>query len=115
MSVNDPSPEIRRAIQAGAEWYESAKIPGVRIQRAGNDRVVIDDPNAPPVWARFYEIQSNRPFFCGRDGVKKYHLSEIEAERRNGYSWYGQWGNDVAQSYDRWKRSDTGNARSDGL
>jgi pectate lyase len=114
MSVNDPSPEIRRAIQAGAEWYESAKITGIRIQRAGNDRVVIDDPNAPPVWARFYEIQSNRPFFCGRDGVKKYHLSEIEAERRNGYSWYGQWGNDVAQSYDRWKRSDTGDARSDG-
>ena len=38
---------------------------------------------------RFYEIGTNRPFFCGRDGIKKYSLAEIENERRTGYSWYG--------------------------
>ena len=34
------------------------------------------------------EIGTNRPVFCGRDGIKKYSLAEIEYERRNGYSWY---------------------------
>jgi pectate lyase len=103
MSVDNPNAKMRRAIHAGAAWYESAKITGIRVQRKEGDRVVINDAEAPLLWARFYEIESGRPLFCGRDGVKKYHLSEIEAERRNGYSWYGQWGKDVAALYDKWK------------
>jgi PelA/Pel-15E family pectate lyase len=103
MSVDNPSRKMRRAIVAGAEWFESARITGIRVERKAGDRVVIKDPNAPPLWARFYEIETVRPFFCGRDGIKKYHLSEIEAERRSGYSWYGQWGKDVAASYVKWK------------
>jgi pectate lyase len=103
MSVDNPSRKMRRAIHAGAAWFEVAKITGIRIERKGGDRVVVEDPNAPASWARFYEIESGRPIFCGRDGVKKYHLAEIEAERRNGYAWYGQWGKDVAALYDKWK------------
>jgi hypothetical protein len=30
------------------------------------------------------EIGSNQPIYSGRDGVKKYDIAEIEAERRNG-------------------------------
>jgi pectate lyase len=113
LSLENPSPEIRRAIRAGAEWYESAKIMGIRLERKNGDRAVVEDSHAPPLWARFYEIDSDRPFFCGRDGVKKYRLSEIEGERRNGYSWYGEWGREVAQSYERWKQKhpDTDDAR----
>jgi pectate lyase len=102
MSVDHPSPKMRRAIQTGVEWFGAAKITGIRVERKGGDRVVVQDPNAAPLWARFYEIESGRPFFCGRDGVKKYHLSEIEAERRNGYAWYGQWGKEVAALYEKW-------------
>ena len=54
--------------------------------------------------ARFYEIGIDRPFFCGRDGVKKYALAEIEAERRNGYAWYGDWGRRVLERYTRWEK-----------
>jgi len=43
------------------------------------------------VWARFYEIATNRPFFSGRDSRKKYNVAEIEVERRTGYAWYGTW------------------------
>lgn len=50
--------------------------------------MVVEDPSAPPIWARFYEIGTNRPFFCGREGIKKYSLADIEHERRVGYSWY---------------------------
>ena len=50
-----------------------------------------------------FETGTNRPVFCGRDGMIKYDIANIEAERRNGYAWYGGWGSDVASQYSRWK------------
>ncbi len=50
--------------------------------------MVTADAAAPPLWARFYELGTNRPIFCGRDSVVKYSMAEIEYERRNGYRWY---------------------------
>jgi pectate lyase len=103
MSLPDPSPEVVRAVEAGVRWYDSARLTGVRQETRQGDKVVIPDPNAPPLWARFYEIETNRPFFSGRDGVKKYDVAEIEAERRNGYAWYGTWGEAVAKRYAAWQ------------
>ncbi len=103
MSLDNPSPEVIRAVKAGAEWFESSKITGIRVIRTGSDRIVVKDPNAPSLWARFYEIETNRPFFSGRDGVKKYNLAEIEQERRGHYAWYGEWGKHVAENYAKWK------------
>ncbi|HEY2156700.1 MAG TPA: pectate lyase [Isosphaeraceae bacterium] len=103
MSLDEPSPEVVRAVEAGARWFDSAKLTGIRQVGGGGDKKVVADPKAPPLWARFYEIDTGRPFFCGRDGVKKYSLAEIEAERRNGYAWYGEWGSKVAARYAGWK------------
>jgi PelA/Pel-15E family pectate lyase len=103
MSLDSPDPNVIQAIKSGAEWYESARITGIRLRSINRNRTIVEDPNAPPLWARFYEIETNRPMFSGRDGVKKYAMSEIEAERRNGYSWYGQWGLSVADDYAKWK------------
>jgi PelA/Pel-15E family pectate lyase len=103
MSIERPSAEVAAAIRAGAEWYEAAKIKGVRIERTDNDRIARDDPTAPPLWARFYEMSSGRPIFAGRDGVIKYRMSEIEQERRGGYAWYGNWGVPVLVDYKKWK------------
>lgn len=103
MSLDSPSPEVRQAIKAGADWFAASKLTGIRVVKTDGDRRVVKDPAAPPLWARFYEIESNRPFFCGRDGVKKYDLAEIEKERRNGYSWYGNWGERVQLGYAKWK------------
>lgn len=102
MQIEDPSPEVIRAVESGVNWYEASKIERVRYVRSGGDRKLIPDPNAKPIWARFYEIETNRPFFCGRDGVKKYDVMQIEHERRNGYAWYGTWGEDVAAAYAGW-------------
>jgi pectinesterase len=73
------------------------------VRKPDVGRVAIEDPNAPALWARFYEIETNRPFFCDRDGIPKYSFNEIGHNRRNGYSWYGRWGEDVARAYARWK------------
>lgn len=95
MSLEDPTPEIRRAIEAGVRWYEKAQLTGIREIRENGDKRITKDPSAPPLWARFYEIGTNRPIFAGRDGIKRYSIEEIEAERRNGYAWYGSWGKEV--------------------
>ncbi|MCC7336525.1 MAG: pectate lyase [Pirellulaceae bacterium] len=102
MSIEKPTPEVIRAVKAGTAWFESARIEGIRIEKIGGDRQVITDDAASPVWARFYEIETNRPFFCDRDGVPKYKLNEIGNERRNGYAWYGNWGESLADAYAVW-------------
>lgn len=104
MSLDDPSPEVTQAIRAGADWYERSKLTGIRQVVVDGDKKIVRDPEAPPLWARFYEIETNRPFFCGRDGVKKYDLAEIEPERRNGYAWYGDWGRRVLDRFARWEK-----------
>jgi PelA/Pel-15E family pectate lyase len=96
MEIERPTPEIVDAIESARRWFEQVQIDGIKVeqisdptQSSGKDVVVVSDPTAKPLWARFYEIGTNRPFFCGRDGIKKYSLAEIENERRTGYSWYG--------------------------
>ena len=104
MSLDQPSPDVRRAVEAGAQWFDAVKLPGIRQTAVDGNKVVVHDPGAAPLWARFYEIGSNRPIFSGRDGVKKYDMAQIEPERRNGYAWYGGWGEQVAKDYAAWRK-----------
>ncbi len=100
MSIAPPTPEIIRAVEAAAAWFERSKIHGLRIERipidpirydhhtATTDVIAVEDPDAPPIWARFYEMETNRPFMANRDGQKVYSLAEVHHERRTGYGWY---------------------------
>jgi len=103
MSLDDPSPEVRRAISDACAWYERSKVTGIRQVSKDGDKIIVADPDAPPLWARFYDIKTNRPIFCGRDGIIKSKLSEIEKERRTGYSWYGGYGAKVLDEWPKWR------------
>ena len=103
MSLDHPSPPVITAVEAGARWFEEVKLQGIRQVVENGDKRIVADPNAPPLWVRFSEIGTNRPLFCGRDSVVKYDLAAIEPERRNGYAWYGTWGDALAKRYARWK------------
>ena len=104
MSFDDPSPEIVRAVEAGVAWFDLVKIEGFRYMRSDSELALTKDPSASPLWARFYEIGSNRPFFCDRDGIVKYDIEEIGGERRRGYSWYSNSGEKVAKAYANWAK-----------
>ena len=39
-------------------------------------------------WARFYDLEEGKPFFCDRDGIPRRNINDIGPERRNGYQWY---------------------------
>ncbi|RYY27563.1 MAG: pectate lyase [Sphingomonadales bacterium] len=102
MTLDKPSAVVVRAVKAGAEWYRKVQITGIRVEMVEGDRVVRADPAAAPVWARYYEIGTNRPIFVGRDGVIRSTLAEIDRERRGGYAWYGNWGSAVLARYAEW-------------
>ena len=98
MSLDDPSPEVVAAVRGAVAWFEAAKLTGIKVvtepdakSAKGTNKLVVKDPAAPPMWARFYEIGTNRPIYCDRDGVAKHDLSEIGYERRNGYNWLSYW------------------------
>jgi PelA/Pel-15E family pectate lyase len=69
----------------------------------GLDHRLIDDPAAPPLWARFYALDTGRPLFANRDGVPRDRLSDVVSERRNQYHWYGTWADTLLrEEYPRW-------------
>ena len=37
----------------------------------------MDDASAGPLWARYYEIDTKKPFYCDLDGVKVYSLDKV--------------------------------------
>jgi PelA/Pel-15E family pectate lyase len=108
MAIERPGAEVVAAIEAAVAWLEAVKLTGIRFERIatpeGKDGRVVRDPAAGPIWARFYEIGTNRPIFVGRDAVIRYDVAEIERERRGGYGWYNDRARDLlAKDYPRWK------------
>lgn len=102
MEIERPNPELIRAIHAAAKWYEQNKIVG-KIWRLG-DSHLRENKNAEPLWARFYEIETNKPIFGDRDGSIHYDISEISTERRKGYAWYTTAPNKVLKKYFDWAK-----------
>jgi PelA/Pel-15E family pectate lyase len=109
MGVEQPTPEIIAAIEGAVAWLESVKVTGLRVEEltgadGKRDRRAVADPSAPVLWARFYELGTNRPIFTGRDKVIRYDHNEIEAERRGGYGYLGTWPATLLEKdYPKWR------------
>lgn len=108
MSIKKPSPEIVTAVKSAVAWFEKTKITNLEEKRALNDagkiidKKMIPATNATPIWARFMDLETNEPFFCDRDGIKKKSLDQIGSERRNGYSWYSEAPQEVLKKFPDW-------------
>lgn len=90
-SLPERTDEIKESVNSAISWLDSVKLSGIKFVTQGDDKVVIEDETAEPIWARFYEIGTNKPIFVDRDGILRYDVSEISKERRTGYAWYGSW------------------------
>lgn len=117
MQIEKPDARVRKAIEAAVAWFESAKITGIRLERVPipnvppgtnpkdtYETVVVKDPSALPLWARYYDLETLKPYFSDRSGVKHPEFKDIPRERRNGYTWYGDWGAAVASDYRKWQK-----------
>lgn len=117
MSLPQPTADVVRAVQGAVQWFDRTRIHGVRVEEVraprvrymyhetDRDRILVSDSGAPPLWARYYEIGSNVPLFCNRDGTPVYSLAEVDRERRTGYAWYTSAPAEVFEKYPDWQRS----------
>jgi len=116
MSLDNPSLEIIRSIQGAVKWFNNSKILGIKVKvisaptvvykwrTSSTDRIVENDPNAPPIWTRFYELKTHTPMFCTRDSKTVYSLADVERERRDGYGWYTYAPQEVLDIYPEWQK-----------
>lgn len=107
MDMDEPSKEIIASVIGAKQWFETHKIEGLKLERetmadGKKNRVVVNDSTASPLWGRFYDLETEKIFFCDRDGIKKNSLDEIGYNRRNGYSWYTNAPEKVLRRYPEW-------------
>lgn len=109
MSIEHPTPEIVAAVSGAVAWLDKVALQGVRLARVrrgdGRDeRWLVEDSSAPLLWARFYELGTNRPLYLDRDSVFRYDFGEIGYERRSGYDYHGTWADSLLQiDYPAWQ------------
>jgi PelA/Pel-15E family pectate lyase len=104
MGFEKPSREIIEAVEGAVAWFQEHKIEGKKCVVRDGTKKLVNDVEAEPMWARFYEIETMRPIFAGRDAVVKYDMSEIDNERIMGYAWYVTTPCNVLEEYPRWKQ-----------
>lgn len=112
MSLEEPSEEVVTAIQGAVAWFERVKLTGVRLEtfeapelKSGEDRRLVSDSTAPPLWARFYSLDQQKPIFVDRDGIPRERLEDIGDERRNGYAWFIETPRKLLEvEYPKWQR-----------
>ena len=102
MSLPTPGSSVIAAVDAAAEFFRANAISGYKYDfRDGLSKAA----DGPLLWARLYEIGTNRPIFANRDGVKLYDWNQL-TDRRTGYAWFGTEPANALRQYDKWKRLD---------
>jgi PelA/Pel-15E family pectate lyase len=106
MSLPKPSPPIIAAVHAADAWFEKTKISDMAYQRVDDDgRRLAPAPGSGPIWARYYEIGTDRPIFADRDKTIHDNLEEISKERRRGYAWYRDTPKHALEVYTVWSKT----------
>jgi PelA/Pel-15E family pectate lyase len=104
MSIGQPSPAQIESIESAVAWLRRSQLSGVRLEKVTLEKPVqyqfhvatfdyrlVDDAHAPPLWARFYDLDDNSVVLANRDSVRVKNLSDVHPERRSGYAWFGTW------------------------
>ena len=98
----EQTPEIKAAVEAAIQWFKESEQKDTEYVRSGDNGVYFKNTTGHRTWYRFYEIGTNLPIFCDRDGIMKHDILEIGEERRHGYSWAGDWGKKILNAYDKY-------------
>jgi PelA/Pel-15E family pectate lyase len=109
MRLPRPDAAVVDAVYAAVAWFRKTAIYDKAYERGADGRRLQSTPGAGPIWARFYEIGTDRPVFGDRDKSIHDDVNEISAERRNGYSWYNT---GPRETLDRWAEWSVGHPAS---
>jgi PelA/Pel-15E family pectate lyase len=103
MSLDNPTPEIRTAVNAAAAWLKKAALYDIAWtgRESEQGRHIEAAPGAGPLWARYYTT-TFQPRFADRDKTIHDTVADISKERRNGYAWYNTTPARALKLYDSW-------------
>jgi len=106
MQLPEPDARVVAAVHAAAAWFEKTQIKGKAFRVVGTEsRKLVDAPGSGPIWARYYEIGTDRPIFGDRDKSIHDDVNELSRERRKGYGWFRDTGKRVLEHYPKWARA----------
>jgi PelA/Pel-15E family pectate lyase len=113
MRLPNPTPAEVAAVHAACAWFVKVEIFGFRFG-SGNFMADRQSPGgrkleavegAGPIWARYYQVGTDKPIFGDRDKTIHDDVNELSLERRNGYSWYNIEGVAVLNEYKTWAQT----------
>ena len=119
MLMDDPNPseELKKCITSACDFLlrDDLVLKGKKLLREKKEgmylqgkyydfeQTLVDDPNAPALWARMYDMQTLKPVWCDRDRKICNDFNEMSLERRNGYAYTGKWVSKIPEKYNAWK------------
>ncbi|WGL16158.1 pectate lyase [Microbulbifer bruguierae] len=105
MTLDNPPPAVKSAIDSAGAWFEAHKMTGLSYERGEYEyKELIANDDADPLWARFYDIDSDRPVFGDRDGEVYFDIEQVSEERRAGYGWYTERPYKALKEYKKWQQ-----------
>jgi PelA/Pel-15E family pectate lyase len=105
MDSPNPSPRVVNSVHGAVAWLRKVAIHDKAYGRGPDGGRLVDAPNGPLIWARFYEIGTDRPIFGDRDKSIHDKVEELSRERRMGYSWYNSAPQAALDRYAEWSKS----------
>jgi PelA/Pel-15E family pectate lyase len=113
MSLPNPTPEEVAAVNDAAAWLKKVEIFGYRYgsgnffadRRSAEGRKLVAVAGAGPIWARYYQIGTDKPIFGDRDKTIHDDVNELSRERRNGYAWFNAEGAAALAEYKTWAQA----------
>ena len=108
MKQKNPSPRLKASIAGAATWLKSHELFGYTYDFETGLHV---SPGAGPIWARMYEIGTDKPIFSDRNGIKLYDWDQLK-DRRVGYAWYTYAPVLALKQYESWARRNSMQATS---
>lgn len=111
MAIENPSAQVKAAVENAVAWLNKVKMPDMAVkdidapnEPKGRDRVIVSETGAT-LWARFYDLNTDRPIYVGRDSKVHFKLAEVENERRAGYLYAGTWpAKLLSKEYPAWQQ-----------
>lgn len=106
MSLPQPSERVVASVTAAIDWLKDHVIRDMALETFVNaegkyDRRLVHRFGAE-TWARYYDLETEEPYVCDRDGKPQPSLEYIGYERRNGYGWYGTEPQSVIKKFQKW-------------
>jgi PelA/Pel-15E family pectate lyase len=112
MGLPNPTAAEIAAVRDASAWLKKVEVFGYRYgsgnffadRRNPGGSKLIAVSGAGPIWARYYQIGTDKPIFGDRDKTIHDDVNELSRERRNGYAWFNTEGVATLAEYETWAK-----------